>query len=117
MLTGHATPTWFSSDDTKLWVSNVQEGTVSRLDPTTGAVTATVDVGTQPVDGTVAPDGLVWIPNLGDNTVSRIDPTTARVVGTMRVGPGPFVLNVAFGDVWSPAFGGSSVWRIRTGTG
>ena len=76
-------------------------------------MTATVDVGTQPVDGTVAPDGLVWIPNLGDGTITRIDPATATVVGTFRVGPKPFVLTVGFGDVWSPAWGGKKIWRIH----
>jgi virginiamycin B lyase len=109
-------PTWFSGAGDILWVSNVPDGTVSRLDPATGAVTATVKVGTQPVDGTLAPDGLIWIPNLGDRTITRIDPATAQVVGTMRVGPKPFVLSVAFGDVWSPAWGGQRVWRIQSGS-
>jgi YVTN family beta-propeller protein len=97
-----------------LWVSNVPDGTVSRIDVSSGAVTATVKTGTQPVDGIVAPDGLVWIPNLGDGTVTRIDPATARIVGSMRVGASPFVLSVAFGDVWSPDYGGNQVWRIKT---
>jgi hypothetical protein len=29
------------------------------------------------------------------------------------VGRGPFVLNVNFGDVWSPDFAGNAIWRIR----
>ena len=116
MPIGHTNPVWFSGDGGNvLWVSNVLDGTVSRIDPATGAVTATVRVGTQPVDGTVAPDGLVWIPNLGDGTITRIDPATAGVVGTFRVGPKPFVLTVGFGDVWSPAWGGKKIWRIHPG--
>jgi streptogramin lyase len=73
-----------------------------------------VQTGTQPVDGAVAPDGLVWIPNLQDGTVTRIDPATAHVVGSLRVGAMPFVVNVAFGDVWAPDFGGRQVWRLKT---
>ena len=113
IATGHIGPAWFSGSGDILWVSSVPEGTVSRLDPATGAVTATVEAGTQPADGTVAPDGLVWIPNLGDRTITRIDPASATVVGTMRVGPKPFVLAVAFADVWSPAWGGNKIWRIH----
>ena len=61
----------------------------------------------------MGPDGLVWIPNRLDNTVSRVDPATNRVVDTFRVGTSPFVLNVAFGDVWAASFGGDDVWRLR----
>lgn len=111
--TGATGPAWFSSQGDVLWVSNVPDGTVSRLDPSTGSVTATVKTGIQPVDGAVGPDGLVWIPNLGDGTVSRIDPAAGKVVDTFHVGTAPFVLNVAFGDVWSPDYGGNLVWRLR----
>ena len=65
--------------------------------------------------GTVSTTGI-GVTGLGDGTVTRIDPASAKVVDTIRVGPGPFVLTVAFGDVWSPAYRGSVVWRIRTGT-
>jgi YVTN family beta-propeller protein len=72
-----------------------------------------VEVGSQPVDGAIGPDGLVWIPNRDDNTVSRIDPATNAVVDTTRLGPTPFVLNTAFGDVWAPSWGGRDVWRLH----
>jgi hypothetical protein len=29
------------------------------------------------------------------------------------VGRGPFVLNVSFGDVWSPDYAGNTIWRIH----
>ena len=35
------------------------------------------------------------------------------VVDTLKTATGPFVLNVAFGDVWSPAYGGREVWRLQ----
>ena len=85
--TGATGPAWFSSQGDVLWVSNVPGGTVSRLDPSTGSVTATVKTGTQPVDGAVGPDGLVWIPNLGDGTVSRIDPAAGKVSTTFQSAP------------------------------
>jgi len=56
---------------------------------------------------------LEWIPNLLDNTVSRIDPATNTVVDTIPVGSRPFVLRVAFGDVWVASFGANDVWRLH----
>jgi streptogramin lyase len=63
---GTNTPVWFSGDANTLWVSNGQEGTATRIDVASGKALTTVKTGQQPVDGTIAPDGLVWIPNLKD---------------------------------------------------
>ena len=106
-------PVWFSGAGDTLWVSNGQDGTASRIDVSSDKVVATAKTGMQPVDGTLAPDGLVWIPNLKDGTVTRLDPQTGAIVSTFHVGKSPFVLNVSFGDVWSPDYGGNQIWRIR----
>jgi YVTN family beta-propeller protein len=110
---GNDFPAWLAATDDAVWVSRVQSGKVSRIDTATNRVAATIDVGSQPVDGIAGPDGLVWIPNRGDNTVTRIDPKANAVVDTFDVGPTPFVLNVAFGDVWAASYGGTDVWRLR----
>ena len=115
MPVGKAAPAWLAATDEAVWVSNVQDGTVSRIDPATNEVVANVEVGAQPCDGVVGPDGAVWIPNRGEGTISLIDPETNSVTETIRVGPTPFVLNVGFGDVWAASWGGADVWRIRPG--
>src|SRR5918996_4595610 len=89
-----------------VWTTNVQDGTVSRIDPATNEVVANVEVGAQPCDGVVGPDGLVWIPNRGEGTISLIDPETNSVTDTIRVGATPFVLTVGFGDLWAASWGG-----------
>jgi hypothetical protein len=61
----------------------------------------------------VAPDGLVWIPLLSRGEIVRIDPATNALVDRFRTAAGPFVLSLGFGDVWSPAYAGRSVWRLR----
>jgi YVTN family beta-propeller protein len=76
-------------------------------------VVARIQLGGQPVDGAIGPDGLVWIPNLVLNVIQRIDPATNSVVDSIATGRGPFVVTTGYGDVWAPAFGGTSVWRLR----
>jgi len=78
-------------------------------------VTARIQVGGTPADGTIGPDGLVWIPDLATNLIRRIDPATNRTADSIPVGRSPFVLSVGYGDVWAPAYGGTSVWRLRVG--
>jgi len=45
-----------------IWVSNWADGTVSRIDPTTGQVTATIPVGGSPF-GIAAGFGSIWVAN------------------------------------------------------
>ena len=75
-----------TAGDGAVWLSYPSEDTVSRIDPVTNRVTATIHVGPQPSGIAVAPDA-VWVANAGGPSVSRIDPATNRVVTTIRVGP------------------------------
>jgi YVTN family beta-propeller protein len=72
-----------------------------------------VRVGLGPKDGVVDSRGLVWVPNLNGNSVSIVDAATAALVSTIRVGETPFVLNDAFGDIWSGSYGAGDVRRLR----
>jgi YVTN family beta-propeller protein len=111
--TNVAGPAWLAATESDVWASHPAQGTVTRISTATNAVVAKIQVGGQPVDGAIGPDGLVWIPNLRLNLIQRIDPATNRVVDTIPTGVAPFVLSVGYGDVWAPAFGGTSVWRLR----
>jgi YVTN family beta-propeller protein len=86
---------------------------VTRLDPGSGRILASVAVGVNPVWPAVASDGTILVPNNGDQTVSRIDPETNAVVETFATGPGPAVIRPAFGDLWLTHLRGSEVWRIH----
>ena len=46
-----------------VWVANAKDGTVSRIDPATNQVTATVRVGGSPRDVAVG-SGRVWVAGL-----------------------------------------------------
>ncbi len=72
-----------------VWVVNSEfdsGGTpsVSRIDPASASVEATVPVGAVPLE-VAAAFGAVWVSNSEDDTVSRIDPATNEVVATIDV--------------------------------
>jgi YVTN family beta-propeller protein len=88
---------------------------VSRVDPTTRKVVATISVGKQPENAAIAADGTVFVPSVSGGTVARIDPATNTVVDTVAVGKRPFPAALAFGDIWVPSYGGREVYRIHVG--
>jgi YVTN family beta-propeller protein len=81
-----ARPEAAAAGDGAVWLSYPYEDTVSRVDPATNRVTATIQVGPLPKGIAVSP-GAVWVVNAGDPSVSRIDPATNRVVTKIRIGP------------------------------
>ena len=83
-----------------VWVTNRTDGTVSRIDPETNAITSTVEVGAGPV-ALAAGEGAIWVANAGDGTVSRLAPDTADVEETIDVGGSPSGMTVASGAVWT----------------
>jgi YVTN family beta-propeller protein len=81
------TPDWQVLTDDSVWVSNGPKNTIHRLDITTNAVTATIEVGKRPCSGLAAGFGSIWVPNCTDGTLSRVDIQTNRVVATLPYGP------------------------------
>ena len=55
-----------------VWVSDVGENNVWRIDPARNVAVATVPVGAAPI-GVASGYGSIWVANSGDGTVSRID--------------------------------------------
>ena len=68
-----------------VWVANSLDGTVTRIDPATNTVRATIPVGDGP-NGIAVVDGAVWVSNELAGTLSRIDPAsgTRRPTGEDR---------------------------------
>ena len=84
-------------------MTNVDDQTVSRIDPKTGVVKKTVDVGAAG-RGIAVGGGAIWIGDSAHNRVVRLDPNTNRVTQPIGVGSGPGAL----------AFGGGAVWVANT---
>jgi YVTN family beta-propeller protein len=107
------TPTAVAFGDGALWVANrlvppeplglqrvrpALPGTVSRIDPRTNAVVATIPVGRYSV--ALAVDaGAVWVANRDSNTLSKIDPGT-NTVATIKLGARPQGVTTGGGAVW-----------------
>jgi YVTN family beta-propeller protein len=97
-ITVGAGPLGVASDGTNIWVANGGSGTVSKINPTTNTVIATVT----DVDGArrVVFDGTnIWVTD-GADSVSKIDPTTNTVTATIAVGAYPEHV----------AFDGTNIW-------
>ena len=87
-------------DDGALWVANSNDATVSRIDPATGAVTATIPVASGPTALTTA-GGSVWVAEQFAGTISRIDPAADRVATSVAVTGAPTSLTVTGSRVWA----------------
>jgi streptogramin lyase len=111
--------------DGDLWVSGF--GLVSRIDPATGRVMATIATGTGDFAQMAVGDGSIWVtdaarvPSAAKHTgapdpvaVDRIDPATARVTAVIPVGGATLGIAVGAGRVWvaRPGPGRGVVLRI-----
>ena len=106
-------PTAVLSAFGSIWVANHFDGTVSRLDASTGRVAATIQVGGGP-SALGASAGLVWVANETDDSITAIDPDTDQVERTIAVG-GATVSLAADGDgLWLAV--GASATEHRGGT-
>jgi virginiamycin B lyase len=95
------TPDWLAIDEA-VWVSNKPKDSVSRLDPKTNTVAATVQVGKAPCSGVAAGFGSLWVPNCGDQTMSRVDLKTNTVTATIKttIGNSEGGIVAGAGSVW-----------------
>jgi YVTN family beta-propeller protein len=94
-----AAPTRLAVTEGAVWVLTPPDNSVSRIDPATNQVMATIPVGRAP-SGLAVGAGAVWVPRHSDGTVVRIDPATNQVMATIPVGPAPGAVTVAGGVVW-----------------
>jgi len=101
-----------------IWVVNNDDATVSRIDPGTHRVVATIPVGTIGLGFPVFAHGLLWVPDFTAGTVHVIDPTTNSSVGDpITVGGGPLRAAVGSGSVWFANQGGTTVSRVDASSG
>ena len=103
-ITVGAAPSAIALFDGTLWVANLEDDTVSRIDLPTpesdrGVTVQVIPVGDGPVDVAVDDTG-VWVANSLDRTVSRIDPETNEVVATIEIRNVPQRIAAGEGAVW-----------------
>jgi YVTN family beta-propeller protein len=87
------------------------KGPVQRLDPATGRITASVQLGSGPKAMVVGHDAA-WVANEDEGSVTRIDPRTTSVVRSISVGANPVALAVGPDAIWVANSGDGTVSRI-----
>jgi len=98
-------PDWLAVDEAA-WVSNKPKDGVSKFDPVTNKVAATLELGSgkHPCSGLAVGFGSLWVPNCGDNTIARIDLKTNATTATI-----PTTIGDTEGSI---ATGAGSVWMM-----
>ena len=126
--------------DGAVWVPNTGDGTISRIDPTSNRVTATIHIGNQlafykrdcELKGSVhsymltsfhvrdcdlpsavaAGAGSLWVAKNDDQAVLRMDPKTHQILARVPVGIVPFDMAANDSGIWVTAYWADVVVRI-----
>jgi virginiamycin B lyase len=65
--------------DSAVWVSSKSKNTLTRIDPKTNTVAASIALD-QPCSGLASGFGSVWVPLCGEQVLARVDETTNKVI-------------------------------------
>ena len=105
-----------------VWVANAEDGTVTRLDPTTGKFVDTIGAGGGDLNDITVGFDAVWVANGNDGTITKIDPHLDQAegppiqLGRATLAPDPvFYIAVDGRYVWATR--GNLLLRIDPGTG
>ncbi|HEX6404605.1 MAG TPA: hypothetical protein VF003_15805 [Pseudonocardiaceae bacterium] len=127
-----------------VWVPNTGDGTISRIDPTTNRVKATIKIGNQlafykrdceskgsvhsymvnsfhvrdcDLPSAIATGaGSLWVAKNDDQAVLRVDPKTQRILARIPVGIVPFDMAATDTSLWVTAYWADQLVRIDAKT-
>src|SRR5262245_46205510 len=104
-LSIRGSPDWVGIAPDAVWISNQAKNSISRIDPASNKVVATVKVGRAPCSGLAVGFGAVWVPSRGDARVDRVDAATNKVVAQIATPVGDSEGGIAAGEggVWMVA--------------
>ncbi|HEV3152502.1 MAG TPA: GH92 family glycosyl hydrolase [Candidatus Baltobacteraceae bacterium] len=97
------------------YVANFSDNTITAFDPQTGAVAATISVGTSPGDVAITHGGTQLLTaNQGSNDVTVVDTATMHVTATIKTGktPASLALSPDGTSAWVTDYGDGAVQRI-----
>jgi virginiamycin B lyase len=107
-------PLFLATGEDAVWTINQGDGTVSRVDPQTNQLVATIELGVEGAGGDIAVgEGRVWV-RASKVLLSVIDAASNSVVE--RYGPvaGSGGVRVGHGGAWVTAHDTKQVWRLPT---
>ncbi len=100
------------ADGRAVWVAELANGSVARIDPRTNSVAKRYPIGPRPV-GLAISEGAVWVTVNGANEVWTIDVQADEVSGRpIKVGREPLDIAVGWGSVWVTNVANGTVSRI-----
>ena len=107
-------PRLVASSAHDLFVADVVDGTITRIDPSTGARTVSGKVcdGAQDV---VDASGTLWVACTSSDRVVGVDETTLHVTARLHVGGEPDGERIAAGALYLVATTGPTIYRVRIG--
>ena len=98
-----------------MWVADIVDGVVKRLDPKTGRTTAHYRTASGPC-GMAYGAGSVWVEDYNGNAVTRIDVATGKL-HNYPVGTSPYDVAFLAGAAWVTNYGDNTVSRVDAQTG
>jgi len=102
-----------ASGDGAVWTTD-GTATLSRVDPTSESVTASIPVADASL--VVASGGYVWV--VGSNSIAyRINAQTNSVAGKARVAQDPIGVAIGDGALWVAGRGGQTITRVNAASG
>jgi virginiamycin B lyase len=94
-----------------IWTLNQGDGSVSRIDPKTNQVVATIEAGIPGAGGDISfGEGFVWV-TAKNVPLTKIDPVTNKIV-VQFVGTGGDALRVGEGAIWLCSFFLEKAWHV-----
>jgi streptogramin lyase len=107
-----------SGKTTYIFVSNSNEGTVSKIRTDDCKEVCKYSVGSDPSRTAVDMEGNVWVGNRKSGDVTKMKSDTCDVVDTYKVGSGPRAIAVdGDGNVWVGCSDDNTLWKLDGKTG
>ena len=93
-----------SGSNTRVWVVNQDNNSVTAFDIVTYSKVKEIPVGTSPRSVAIAPDGRIWVTNKRSSSISIIDPSSLTVVQTVALARASQPFGIAFSPTRDAAF-------------
>jgi virginiamycin B lyase len=94
-----------------VWLATNSSGILSRIDPRTGTVIASITI----PSGSFCPlfaDEFVWVTSTEHSVLAKVDPSTNKVVAEIPIGKNPRFLTTGAGSIWILNQGDGTVSRV-----
>jgi len=112
-----AAPLRIAADDDAIWVTSQPDGTLTRLNPETGAAVGEPFQLGAGISGVAVGAGSVWVSDPPRGEILRVDPRSGEVLKRIEVGGSPGAIAFGGGDVWVADEDGAGVSAVAAKSG